>query len=376
MRLRLNTCVFAAVLAAAFATVQFPAARAQDAPITPQVPSLPVPTRESLTAPDANRVVLNVVVAQKSGPAIGGLAQSDFTVLDNGQPQAISSFKAITSREAPVATLVIIDTLNETVVNVSYARAELAKFLRSENGALAHPMQIAVLGDDGLQLVGGASNDGNVLATQLDGAGAQLRQERRSTGIYGAEERDNKSIEALNLLARGEIGRPGRKLVILLSPGWALLSGPDVILETKTQQKIMHDAAQLNYDLRMARITLYDVDPLGTQDAGAHAVYYKNFVKGLTKLSDASYGDLGLQVLVEQSGGLVLTESNDVAGEIRRCLEDASNYYELSYDVPAAAAGGGKTKVGLPVWHKVESKMAAQEQTARSRPGYYVLATP
>jgi VWFA-related protein len=324
-------------------------------------------------APDPNRIVLDVVVTLKSGPAIGGLAQTDFTVFDDGQPQQLSSFRAVTSREAPVATLVIIDALNETVTKVAYARQELGKFLRSENGALEHPMQLAVLNDSGLQLIGAPSMDGKALAEGLDRAQTQLRQEKRSTGIYGAQERDTISIQALNSLGRGEVGRPGRKMVIMLSPGWALLSGPEVMLEPKAQRKIVHDAAQVNYALRLARITLYVVDPLGTDDAGSHSYYYRTFLKGLTKTSDASYGNLGLQVMAEQSGGLVLTESNDIAGEIRQCLEDAGNYYELAYNLPPADA---KAKPDSPVWHKVDVKMAAKDDAARTRLGYYVPVAP
>jgi VWFA-related protein len=362
-------------LIAVLAALQFPAA-AQEAPAQTQPPAqAPGPASTSapasVPAPDPRKVVLDVVVAPKSGPAVGGLAQTDFTVLDNGAPQTLASFRALNGRDETVETLIIIDGLNTTQEHVSYAREELGKFLKSEGGVLAHPMALALLTEKGLQGLGPLSSDGNVLVAQLEKADVQLRALTRSTGFYGAEQRNEISVRTIGGLAHNEIGRPGRKMVIVLSPGWALLSGPGVQLDNKVEQSILNTIVQLNTDLRLARITLYSVDPLGTADAGEHSVYYKNFLKGVTKLSDVHVGDLGLQVLAEQSGGLALTESNDVAGEIRRCLADAANYYQVSYDAPAAAPNA-KAKPGEPEFHKIEVKLATNGDTARTRMGYYI----
>jgi VWFA-related protein len=368
--MRLTLFVF---MISAFGAVHF-AATAQQNPAATQAPVSPdsaTQAQPAAPAADPRKIVLDVVVTPKSGPALGGLAQSDFTVLDNGAPQTLTSFRALTGRDETVETLVIIDGLNTTQQNVSYAREELGKFLKSEGGVLAHPMALALLTEKGLQGLGPLSSDGNLLSAQLDKAEVQLRALTRSTGFYGAEQRNEISVRTIGGLAHNEIGRPGRKMVIVLSPGWALLSGPGVQLDAKVEQSILNTVVQLNTDLRLAGITLYAVDPLGTADAGEHSVYYKNFLKGVTKLSDVHVGDLGLQVLAEQSGGLALTESNDVAGEIRRCLADAATYYQISYDAPAPAANT-KAKPGEPDYHKVEVKLATKDDTARTRMGYYI----
>ena len=151
--------------------------------------------------------------------------------------------------------------------------------------------------------------------------------------------------------------------MLFLSPGWALLSGANVELDQKQEQQILGDIVATNLDLMHARITLYAVDPLGTADAGIHSVYYKNFLKGVTKLSDVHFGALGLQVLAEQSGGLALTENNDVSAEIRKCLADGDNYYEISYAAPAS------TKPNE--FHKIEVKVAKPDLIARTQMGYY-----
>jgi hypothetical protein len=47
-------------------------------------------------------------------------------------------------------------------------------------------------------------------------------------------------------------------------------------------------------------------------------------------------GNLGLQVLATQSGGLVFTASNNITALLQNCLADARAYYELSFDPPTS----------------------------------------
>ena len=47
-------------------------------------------------------------------------------------------------------------------------------------------------------------------------------------------------------------------------------------------------------------------------------------------------GDLSLQVLAAQSGGLVLNGSNDLTALLEQSVADGQAYYELSFDPPRA----------------------------------------
>ena len=58
------------------------------------------------------QIVLDVVAAPKSGRPVADLQQQDFTVLDNKAPQTITSFKAVTGREAKLEVIVVIDAVN------------------------------------------------------------------------------------------------------------------------------------------------------------------------------------------------------------------------------------------------------------------------
>lgn len=78
-----------------------------------------------------------------------------------------------------------------------------------------------------------SSRDGNALIAELNEHESGLRTIRRSQGIYGASERVQLSLRALEQLTEYESARPGRKLVIWISPGWPLLSGPREELTSK-----------------------------------------------------------------------------------------------------------------------------------------------
>jgi VWFA-related protein len=97
--------------------------------------------------------------------------------------------------------------------------------------------------------------------------------------------------------------------------------------------------------------------------ASLHTDYYQEYLKGVDKPKHADIGNLGLQVLAEQTGGRVLNSSNDLAGEIARCTRDASAYYKLSFDTVAAD--------GPNEYHAIEVKVDKPGLTAHTRTGYY-----
>jgi len=314
----------------------------------------------------ANPLTLDVVVNDKSGMPVPGLTQQDFTILDNKQPQKILSFEAVGQTASPAngpAIILLIDAVNTSFSKVAYARDQLNKFLQRENGKLAHPTSIAVLSDSGLTMQDAPSTDGNALMAYLDQHQTGLRTSRRSQGFYGAAERAELSLRSLTELAEVEARRPGRKIVIWISPGWALLTGPRVIIASQQQQGIFNSVVSLSAQLRQSRITLYSVDPLGSDASTFRTSYYREFLKGISGPSKAQFGDLALQVLAVQSGGRVFNSSNDVAGEIERSVRDANAYYVLSY-VPPPADGPNE-------YHAINVQLARPDLKAQTRTGYY-----
>jgi len=320
----------------------------------------PSPTHQ----PDTS-INLDVVVTPKSGPPVSGLQQQDFTVLDNKVPQTILSFQALREREAPIEVVLVVDDVNTGFANVAYERSEIDKFLRTDGGQLAYPMTLAVLTDDGIKVQDEFSRDGNELSAGLDKYSLGLHSIRRSGGIYSAAERLQISLKALFELATREAARPGRKIILWISPGWPILSGPGVQeqMSANQEQEIFNHVVKLSTLLREDQITLYSIDPLGSADFGGRAFRWEAFTKGISKPNQAEWGDLALQVVSTQSGGLALTSGNDITSFIKQCLADMQAYYEISFAPPLDQK--------RDEYHHLEVHVAKPGLTARTRQGYY-----
>jgi VWFA-related protein len=315
------------------------------------------------------QMTIDVVVTDKSGRPVPGLEQKDFTLLDNRQPQKILSFQAVeggtATADSPVEVILLMDAVNTTFTNVATERSEIEKFLRRNGGALAQPVSLVLFSDSGATGTT-PSRDGNAVIADLNQQQFGLRTIKRSQGIYGDNERIQLSLNALKQFADHEAAIPGRKLMVWISPGWPFLSGPGMELDltSKQRQELFNSIVVFSDALRRARITLYDVDPLGMADAGQfRATEYMQFSKALKKAGQAQRGHLALQVLASQSGGRVLNSSNDVAGEIATCVADANAFYVLSFD---GLAGDGPNE-----YHALEIKIDKPGLAARTRSGYY-----
>jgi VWFA-related protein len=309
-----------------------------------------------------SRHVIDVVVEDKSGQPVAGLAEQDFTLLEGATPLPIASFTAVQHGTTPAEVLLVIDAVNTPTVDVGYQRDQIEKFLRSSEGQLAHLTSFAVVSDDGVTLYNHETKDGNALADALNHQEIGLRQINRSGGFYGAADRLTICLKAMHNIAAYEANRPGRKLVVWISPGWPLLSGPGIDLDDKEEKQIYDEIVAFSAELQAAQVTLYDVNSWGATEPIGRSLYYEDFLKPVTKPTQAQAGNLGLQVLALQSGGLALN-TNDVPSMLQRCLRDAGDYYEISFD-PAPAQKPGE-------FHPVQLRLAKPGLTVRTRQGYY-----
>lgn len=309
-------------------------------------------------------LTLNVVVAPSSGEPVANLPQSAFTVLDNGQPQAIQSFRAVSGKQAASEVLVVVDAVNIRYTQLAYARQQIEDFLKDNGGQLAFPTSLVILTDTKTETTG-FTTDGNGLSGVLEQKVIGLRELTRSTGFYGAQERLDISLKAFTEVMARAGEAPGHKIVIWVSPGWPLLSGPGIDLSAKEADGIFAQAVRLSDDLHRANVTLYSVDPLGAQQSVLRTFYYENYLKGLRKPGDAQLGNLGLQVLAVQSGGLALSSSNDVRRLIEKALKDTQAEYEVTLAPETVPADG---KAG---YHGLEVRVTQPGLKARTDQSFY-----
>jgi VWFA-related protein len=314
-------------------------------------------------APAPERIYLDVVVTPKSGPPVAGLQQQDFTLLDNNVAQPIATFSAVGGPKAPLKIILVVDAVNASYETVGFERDQINKFLLANGGELPYPTTLALVTDTGTQVQQGTSTSGKELSDSLAKNTIALRTIRRSAGFYGAEDRFQLSLKALTGLIAREQTEPGRKIILWVSPGWPLFSGPRVELDSRQQQQIFGEVTALSAALRQARITLYSIDPLGSTESLMRTHFYMEFLKGVTKPSKVDPGDLALQVLATQSGGLVLNANNDITGLLHQAVDDAKAFYEISFD---SRPGDHPAE-----YHQLQIQLDKPGLIARTRTGYY-----
>jgi VWFA-related protein len=326
----------------------------------------------------ANSVYLDVVVASKSGAHVGGLAQQDFTLLDNGVAQAISSFRAVGRSEAPAEVVIVVDAVNAKAETVAYERTQIDKVLRANGGLLPHPTTFAVFTEVGTQFHPDVTTDGNALAAAFSDGTIRLRTlnqgESKSdcgqgdctdAGFEIASERRQLSLKALESVVAHEAARPGRKLVLWISPGWPLLSSPSANsrFTSLQRQQTFGRIVSLSTQIQQARVTLYSIDPLAIRGVDVRDFSYQAYLKGVRNIEEVQPGNLGLQVLAVHSGGLALSTGNDLAELLQKCFADTETYYEISFEPSAASAPDE--------YHRLEIRLAKPGMKARTRESYY-----
>ena len=199
-----------------------------------------IPTHAPFSTPtyDAEEglIKLDVVVTDRAGKPISGIAAKDFTLLDNGQPEKILTFHAFDeiSNEADplVKVILLVDALNLPERLAFYERREVERFLRQNNGHLAQPVSLVELSTTGIVMVGKPSADGNALAADF-AHNRNLEWVRRVPSGMRGESIDSlpgeppalSALKALGDIATAERQRPGRKLLIWVGPGWGVGSG-------------------------------------------------------------------------------------------------------------------------------------------------------
>jgi VWFA-related protein len=308
------------------------------------------------------KIQLDVAVTTTKGEPVGNLSEKDFTVLDNKSHGPIASFTPVEGKDAPVHVVIVIDSVNTPFTYLGYQRDQIAKYLRSNEGVLPYPTTLAILTDEKFEVIKGAGNDGDALADKLEHADIGLRTITKNQGYYGAADRLTLSLSALRNLILTEGKQPGRKLVLWMSPGWPLLSGPSVSLYGTQTEEVYRNAITFSRELRKADMTLYSINSWGANESMSAELAYQGYLKGLKGPTDAEWGSLSVQVLAAQSGGLVLN-SNDVVSMMKQCVADADQYYRIVVNTSPSAQPNA--------YHQIEVKVAQSGLVARTRQGYY-----
>lgn len=309
-------------------------------------------------ASNSDNIAVRVEVTDKSGHAVTGLEAADFKVFDNNHPVKVLGFRAVDATHpsaVPVEVQIVIDAVNSDAVLVARERDGVSAFLKESSGKLAYSTSIWMLENPGLTRIAGPSEDGGALLTALGSAPSLLRVINRSAGTWGDVERAGQGIKLLKEMVAPESRTPGQKLVLIVSPGWPLLFN----YEPDQRKVVFEEIVSISNGLRESCISLYTLDPAGFR---GNASSYDSFLKGVTKIGDAQYPNLSMQVLSLHSGGQVII-GNDTKAELDEVLHGASAWYDLTFERASAARGSE--------YHAIRVTVNQARMKIHTTAGYY-----
>lgn len=317
---------------------------------------VPVPAQQGA----AEQMTLHVTVDSRSGSPVGGLTTADFKLLDNKKEQPIVSVREV--KKQPTRIVIVIDGVNLPFSEVSFARQQLTQFFSANEGKLAEPTTLAILQDTGMQIVPTFTTDGNMLRAKLDHSTIGLREMQSASGIYAAQQRMQTSVTNMESLF-AELPKEGPARMVWVSAGWPLISGPQVHLSASGEDALFGNVVGLITELRKRHIIIDDVNPAGAAQSVVSTDYYEAFLHAPRNARSVQLGDLGLQVLAVDSGGLVLNGSNDLGVMFQHILAEPGDYYEVSF---TPAPGEHENE-----YHQLQLKMNRSGLTAHTTAGYY-----
>jgi VWFA-related protein len=362
---------------------------------------------------DVNLVQVDAVVTDSRGRRVTDLQSAAFEILQDGKPQAITNFSYVSTKPgvggtAPAhpavqAKLVKGDTpppppvLRPTEVRRTLALVVDDQGLAAENipsvrNAIRNFVDEQMRPGDlvaivrtgaGMGALQQFTTDKRLLYAALDrvkygqsrvgvssfaplgsgmrGAGAinHLREETLAVGTLGA----------IRFVVNAMRGFPGRKSVVLFTENIRL------IFQGTTDEMVAHAVQQLSDAASRASVVIHAIDPRGMPNYDLTAA---DNTTGMSRRrvsrvpaqreQEVVHTQEGMFALAEETGGLFLHDTNDLAGALRKAAEDSDGYYLIGYHPDANTFENGN---GRPKFHRIEIKVNGAGLHVRSRDGFF-----
>ncbi len=365
-------------------------------------------------------VQVSVIVQDKSGNPVTDLKKEDFTLLEQGKPQEISTFALESSRSLPRSaaalppntftnrleqridaptsiSVILLDGMNTAIQDQTYARQNIIKFL--EQVQPQDRVAIYLLGHGEIRVLHDFSSNSMTLIAALKRYRGRLGHEvgasepepsetgmaeldeflneanQRVANYYLADRAINTS-RALEAVA-GHLARfPGRKNLIWVSASFPIAYGMDA---QPTRYNLSPDRRSFYTEtekaaraLSNANVAVYPVDargligafPPNSNPSRTNAASGRGIPPPLmTSLNTLGSNIDTMQLLAGRTGGKAYYNRNDIDRAVRSAIEDSRVSYVLGY-YPTHGKWDGRF-VGLNV------KVNRPGVRARFRKGYY-----
>jgi VWFA-related protein len=337
-------------------------------------------------------VQVDATVTDARGRHVPDLTAGDFEVLQDGRPQTISTFAYVRAGAAPGLRVgvppssassrpispdrvtrtiaIVVDDLGLSFESTFRVREVLRRFI--ERDVQAGDLVAILRTGAGMGALQQFTTDRRALHAAVEGVRWNFMA--RGSPFQAATEADQRidgsrnelftagTLGAIRYVVRGVSELPGRKSVVVLSDGFRLTDADDRHGRIIDSLRSLVDAAN------RAGVVIYTIDARGLSVTSPTAADDSRLDS--VELLEARREELratqdGLGVLARETGGLFVHNSNDLAGSIRRVLDDQQGYYLLGY-VPQSSTFSA-TK---PRYHSLRVRMTRPGLQVRSRHGF------
>ncbi len=377
-------------------------------------------------------VQINVIVHDKKGKPVEGLKQEDFTILDQGKEQKVSTFSAISAALADTSsipplppnvfsnrggtsaanpgsvTVILFDALNTPIQDQQLARFHMLKILRQ-----LHPQdhvaiyvlttQLITLNEftqdatsllQAIQKFGGSSSaleeaanraaapvQQTIVVTQTPEADLMSSHIRdfltQSDGVISDFANINRAETTTNAIAAiaNHVARiPGRKSLVWISASFPInigFDGQTLSTPRREQRSFTEELEHAARALNQANMAIYPVDPRGLMTSPGYDVTngaLPNPQHSTAGLSPDQGNFDTMLLLADRTGGRAFYNTNDIEGSVQKAISDGQYTYTLGF-YPSHGKWDGR-------FHELKVHVNEKGLTLRHRKGYFALPEP
>jgi VWFA-related protein len=314
---------------------------------------------------DVNLIQLDVIVLDKSGGRVKGLALDDFEVYQNGKRQRIASVNYIHQENASLQkqgthkVAVFLDDSRLSFESTGAIRRALVDFA---NQHVQPGDQIALFrASEDLGLMRTFTSD----KQELEKAASDISFSGWSTVQSGTLQA---SLQALEGIVRALGDLPGRKSLIFISDQIQLNeNSPNSVLFLNRVSDIATRAG----------VSISTIDPRGLVYHGLEASEkWNGSLQELCQLNLKRQGSFvegrdGMMRLAKETGGLFYGDRNDLGRALADAIQDQDEYYLLAIQPDP---GTFKPDRKAPRFHRLDVRLKPKGYTARHRRGFFGVA--
>lgn len=403
------------VAAAAFVAASFWALGQQPAPPKRPPAQEPIPpVSESVEVSVTN---VDVIVTDSKGERVQGLKREDFEVRQDGVPQVITNFYAVSGgkllledgkvlglddpaahdelpAEVKARYVIFVDNLNIQTVNRNRMFKRLKEWVGQTIGKNAEAMLVTwnrslkvrrKFTSEGGDIVGLLeqmeleTGGGTSLVTERrDGlqriGDAQSAAEAQQIARQVAESMRNDirfTVDALRDTVNGLAGVAGRKTLIYVSEGLPSTAGLELYDAVQRKYQISSlDQFEFQMDSQYATIvqaanaqgvTIWPLDASGLSSGSLASVEEKTMLNRPNDFLVRTNLQSPLQMMAEETGGVAAVNTNDWKKNLDELSKDYSNFYSLGYRTSRKAADRP---------HSLDVRVKRKGLTVRARRGF------